>query len=192
MEYTLTTPPPRETLKKLKAGDTVLLSGEIYTARDAAHAKITEILEKGGELPFPIKDAVIYYAGPTPAPEGCATGSIGPTTAGRMDAYTPRLLDLGLAAMIGKGTRSAEVMAAIKRNGAVYFGFIGGAGALAAACVTKSTVAAFPTLASEAVHRLTVKNFPLTVIADSHGGCLYTSGPAEYLAHNAKTLANGT
>lgn len=182
MEYTLTTPIPRTLLQKLRAGDSATLSGTIYTARDAAHARIAELLQTGKPLPFPLAEAIIYYAGPTPTPPGAIIGAVGPTTAGRMDQYTPALLRLGLAAMIGKGTRTPEVLAAMRQTGAVYFGLLGGAGALAAACITSCKTIAFEDLGSEAVRELTVANLPLTVLADSIGGDLYQSGPQAYLA----------
>lgn len=181
MDIRLKTPLDREVLKSLRAGDRVLLSGEVLTARDAAHKRACEMLAEGKALPFPLEGSCIYYAGPTPAPPGHLIGSVGPTTSGRMDKYTPRFLEQGLAAMIGKGSRSPEVMAAIKEHGAVYFGFIGGAGALAAACIRACDTLAFEDLGSEAVRRLVVEDFPLTVIADVYGGDLYQSGKDKYL-----------
>ncbi len=178
----LHTPLDKEALAALRAGDRVLLSGEIYTARDAAHARLFEMLQAGEELPLELAGTCIYYAGPTPAPPGQVIGAVGPTTAGRMDKYTPLLLQKGLAAMIGKGRRSPQVMEAIRENGAVYFGFIGGAGALAAACVESEEIVAFEDLGSEAIRRLEVRDLPLTVLADAAGGDLYESGPAEYRA----------
>ena len=159
--------------KTLKAGDSVVLSGTVYTARDAAHKRITEIMANGGELPFPLDGAVIYYAGPTPAPEGLAIGSCGPTTSSRMDGFAPLLLDSGLIAMIGKGQRSDEVCAAIERNEAVYFCAIGGAGALASKCIKSSEVIAFDDLGCESVKKLEIENFPLIVAIDCKGGNLY-------------------
>ncbi len=182
MEYRMTTPLGREQLAKLRAGDRVLLTGDIYTARDAAHARFAQLLEEGKPLPLPLEGAAVYYAGPTPAPPGAVIGSIGPTTAGRMDSYTPALLRRGLAAMIGKGGRSDEVIETMKETGAVYFGFPGGAGALAAACVRQCEPIAFEDLGSEAVRRLRVEDFPLTVLIDSLGGSLYEQGPQRYLA----------
>lgn len=162
-----------ERAKTLRAGDSVVLSGTVYTARDAAHKRITEIMSSGGELPFALKGAVIYYAGPTPAPEGLAIGSCGPTTSSRMDGFAPLLLDNGLIAMIGKGQRSDEVCAAIERNGAVYFCAIGGAGALASKCIKSSEVIAFDDLGCESVKKLEIENFPLIVAIDCCGGNLY-------------------
>lgn len=182
MQHILQTPLSREALAPLRAGDTVLLSGVVYTARDAAHARMAELLDQGRELPFDLQGAAIYYVGPTPERPGCAIGAAGPTTAGRMDAYTPRLLDLGLACMIGKGRRSQAVKEAVVRNGAVYLAAIGGAGALMAGSVQQCEVIAWPDLGCEAVRRLVVKEMPLTVLLDAHGGDLYQSGPAAYLA----------
>lgn len=182
MQHILHTPLSREALAPLRAGDMVLLSGVVYTARDAAHARMAELLDQGRELPFDLQGAAIYYVGPTPERPGCAIGAAGPTTAGRMDAYTPRLLDLGLACMIGKGKRSQAVKEAVMRNGAVYLAAIGGAGALMAGSVQQCEVIAWPDLGCEAVRRLVVKEMPLTVLLDAHGGDLYQSGPAAYLA----------
>ena len=153
----------------LRAGQRVLLSGTVYTSRDAAHKRITELLDRGETPPYDLNGAAIYYAGPTPAPEGLPIGSCGPTTSGRMDPYTPRFLDLGLKCMIGKGKRSAEVVEAMKRNGAVYLCAIGGAGALAARCIEQAEVIAFEDLGCESVKRLTLKDFPLIVAIDSTG-----------------------
>jgi len=157
----------------LHAGDEVLLSGIVYTARDAAHKRLSTLLDEGKKLPIKLNEAVIYYAGPTPAPEGKSIGSIGPTTSGRMDLWTPRLLDLGLVAMIGKGQRSSEVNEAIVRNKAPYFIAIGGAGALYAKYVKDSEVIAFEDLGCEAIRRLTIENFPVYVAADCHGKTLF-------------------
>lgn len=159
-----------EKARTLRAGQRVLLSGVAYTSRDAAHKRICEMLDKGEKPPYPIKGAAIYYAGPTPAPEGLPIGSCGPTTSGRMDPYTPRLLDLGLACMIGKGKRSEEVCRAIERNSAVYLCAIGGAGALAARCIESAEVIAFEDLGCESVKRLVLKDFPLLVAIDCAGG----------------------
>ena len=182
MQVRLTTPLTRQKLAPLHAGDTVLLTGTVYTARDAAHARMNEALDRGEPLPFDIKGAAIYYVGPTPERPGCAIGAAGPTTSGRMDKFTPRLLDLGLACMFGKGKRDAAVKAAVVRNGAVYLAALGGAGALMAKSVQTLEVIAWPDLGCEAVRRLTVQDMPLTVVLDAHGGDLYEAGPAAYLA----------
>ena len=182
MEYKLTTPLTKEALAPLKAGDTVLLSGVVYTARDAAHKRMMELLDAGAPLPFPVEGAAVYYVGPTPERPGQVIGAAGPTTSGRMDAYAPRLLDLGLAAMIGKGGRSQAVQDSVVKNGAVYLAALGGAGALMAGSVERLDIIAWEDLGCEAVRRLEVQDMPLTVILDSHGGNLYTSGPAAYLA----------
>lgn len=163
----------RERAQELEAGDRVLLSGTVYTARDAAHKRIFELLDAGEEPPFPLEGAVIYYAGPTPAQQDMAVGSCGPTTSGRMDPFAPRLLDLGLRAMIGKGDRADSVVEAMTRNGGVYFAAVGGAGALIARCIQSSQVIAFDDLGCESVKRMEVKDLPLTVAIDSHGGNLY-------------------
>jgi fumarate hydratase subunit beta len=162
-----------EAARKLRAGDKVLLSGTIYTARDAAHKLIFALLDKGEPLPFAIKDACIYYAGPTPAPDGLPIGACGPTTSSRMDVFTPRLLDLGMKCMIGKGGRSKEVMEAIRRNQAIYLCAIGGAGALAAKCVRSAEVIAFPELGCESVKKLQIEEFPLVTAIDCYGGSLF-------------------
>lgn len=167
-------------VKNLKMGDRVLLSGTIYTARDAAHKRIFQLLDEGEELPFPMKGSVIYYAGPTPGQQGMAVGACGPTTAGRMDAFAPRLLDLGLTAMIGKGERSQPVVDAIVRNGACYFAAVGGAGALIARCIQSAQVIAFEDLGCESVKRMQVKDFPVTVAIDSQGNNLFREGRAAY------------
>lgn len=182
MQHRLTTPLTSEQTKQLKSGDTVLLSGVIYTARDAAHKRLCEALERGESLPLDLQNAVIYYAGPTPARPGEVIGSCGPTTSGRMDAYAPTLMREGVIGMIGKGARSAEVVKAIQACGAVYFAAIGGAGAVMASCVKEAEVVCYDDLGSEAVRRLVVENMPLTVIIDSEGRNLYTDGPAQYLA----------
>lgn len=169
----ISTPLTKDIVKTLRAGDTVYISGVIYTARDAAHKKMIETLEKGGNLPFDIKDAVIYYAGPCPAKPGEIIGSCGPTTSGRMDAYAPQLIELGLTGMIGKGERTDEVYSAMQKCGCVYFGAVGGAGALLAKCVVSVEEIAYPELMSESVKKLTVKDFPVTVIADTCGNNLY-------------------
>ena len=186
MEYKLTTPVTKEDLAPLKAGDTVLLSGVVYTARDAAHKRLMERLDAGEELPFELKGSAIYYVGPTPERPGEVSGSAGPTTSGRMDAYSPRLLDLGQSIMIGKGARNKAVQEAVVRNGGVYLAALGGAGALMAVSVEELEVICWEDLGCEAVRRLQVKDFPLTVILDPHGGNLYESGPAAYLAQQGE------
>lgn len=163
----------KERAAQLRAGDRVLLSGTVYTARDAAHKRIFELLDAGQDLPFPLEGAVIYYAGPTPAQQGMAVGSCGPTTSGRMDPFAPRLLDLGLRAMVGKGDRSDAVIDALVRNGGIYFAAVGGAGALIARCIQSSQVIAFDDLGCESVKRMEVKDLPLTVAIDSLGNDLY-------------------
>ena len=172
-EYHLNAPLSDEDAKKLRAGDVVFLSGTIYTARDAAHKRLMDLLDSGKELPFDLKGSVIYYVGPSPAPEGKPIGSAGPTTSYRMDSYAPRLHSLGSKASIGKGKRSDEVKQALKDNGAVYFGATGGAGALLSMRITAAKVVAFDELGPEAIRELTVKDFPLLVINDSVGGDLY-------------------
>ena len=162
-----------EDIAGLHAGDGALLTGTICPARDCAHRRLFELLDAGKDLPIDLKNTYIYYAGPCPAPEGKACGSCGPTTSARMDAYAPRLLDLGLRGMIGKGERSDAVCEAIVRDGAVYFAAIGGAGALYGNAVQKSELVAFPDLLSEAVYRFTVKDFPCTVAIDCRGGNIY-------------------
>ena len=173
MEYHLQAPFKEEDLKKLRAGDLVYVSGTIYVARDAAHKRMQEALDAGKELPFAIKGETIYYMGPSPAREGRPIGSAGPTTASRMDKYTPALLDLGLKAMIGKGKRSQEVKDAMLRNGAVYFAAVGGAGALLSKAICSSEVLAYEDLGAEALRRLTVKDFPTIVVIDTEGKDLY-------------------
>ena len=182
MERHITLPLTKELAQSLHAGDTVYLTGTIYTSRDAGHKRMCEALARGEQLPFDPTDATIYYVGPTPERPGCAIGAAGPTTSGRMDAYTPRLLDLGLACMIGKGKRTDAVKQSVVKNGAVYLAAIGGAGALMAKSVKTLEVIAWPDLGCEAVRRLTVEQMPLTVILDAHGGDLYLSGPEAYRA----------
>lgn len=181
MEYRINVPVSDTELKKLYAGDSVLLSGTVYTARDAAHKRICEALDKGDAPPFELPGSAIYYVGPTPEHDGCCIGSAGPTTSGRMDAYSPRLLDAGLKIMIGKGNRSGTVVDAMKRNGAVYLAAIGGAGALMAASIESAELVCWPDLGCEAVRRLTVKDMPLIVAIDSQGNDLYKLGRQEYL-----------
>lgn len=180
MDRTITAPIDKETLKSLHAGDYVYISGTIYTARDAAHKRMTETLDAGGELPLTLKDNVIYYMGPSPAREGRPIGSAGPTTASRMDKYTPRLLDLGMGAMIGKGKRSQAVIDAIVRNGAVYFAAVGGAGAILSKCIKEPEVIAYEDLGTEAIRKLTVENLPVIVVIDSEGKNLYETAVKEY------------
>ncbi len=173
MERHIKAPITPEEAKELKAGDYIYITGTIYTARDAAHKRMQEALDKGEELPFPIKGNMIYYMGPSPAREGRPIGSAGPTTASRMDRYTPALLDLGLGAMIGKGKRSQAVIDAMVRNGSVYFAAVGGAGALLSKCILSSQVIAYEDLGTEAIRRLEVKDFPVVTVIDSQGNNLY-------------------
>ena len=173
MEKKITAPIDDKTARELKSGDYVYITGTIYTARDAAHKRMDETLNKGEALPVDLKGNVIYYMGPSPAREGKPIGSAGPTTASRMDKYTPRLLDLGLGAMIGKGKRSPEVHDAIIRNGSVYFAAIGGAGALLSKCIKESEVVAYDDLGTEAIRKLRVEEFPVFVVIDSTGDDLY-------------------
>ncbi len=181
MAISVTTPLTKEQAKSLKAGDSCLLTGVIYTARDAAHKRLCELVAQGKELPLEIKDAVIYFVGPTPARPGEAIGSAGPTTSYRMDAYSPTLIAMGQTGMIGKGKRGPEVVAAMKEHGAVYFGAIGGCGALLSQCIKKAEVIAYEDLGAEAIRRLEVVDFPVTVIIDSEGNNLYETGRQEYL-----------
>ena len=169
-----------EEIKDLKAGDYVYLTGTVYTARDAAHKRMQEALDRGEQLPFDVTGNVIYYMGPSPAREGRPIGSAGPTTASRMDKYAPRLLDLGLKGMIGKGKRTEEVKAAIIRNQAVYFAAVGGAGALLSKRILSSEVIAYDDLGAEAIRKLQVENFPVIVVIDSQGNNLYETAVREY------------
>lgn len=180
MDIRLQAPFDRETAKSLHAGDYVLISGTIYTARDAAHKRMAEALAEGKELPFDIRGNIIYYMGPSPAREGRPIGSAGPTTATRMDKYTPELLDLGLCGMIGKGKRSAAVVDGIVRNGAVYFASVGGAGALLSKCITDSVIIAYEDLGTEAIRKLTVKDFPAIVVIDAEGNNIYETAWKKY------------
>lgn len=180
MHHNVMAPFGRDVVKTFRSGDTVSLSGIIYTARDAAHKKLIELLNQGKELPFDIKDQTIYYVGPCPAKEGEIIGSAGPTTSYRMDAYAPVLIRLGQTGMIGKGLRGDNVISSMKEYGAVYFGAIGGAGALMAECIKSQEIIAFPELGAEAVRRLQIEDFPLTVIIDSYGNNLYETGRAEF------------
>lgn len=181
MEYRINAPASAEALRSLKAGESVLLSGTVYTARDAAHKRIVELINDGKAPPFDLNNAAVYYVGPTPEHDGMCIGSAGPTTSGRMDAYAPLLLDNGLKIMIGKGDRNQDVIDAMVRNGAVYLAAIGGAGALMAASVCSSELVCWEDLGCEAVRRLTVRDMPLTVAIDSAGNDIYKLGRAEYL-----------
>ena len=180
MERTIQAPFTKETAESLKAGDYVYIDGIIYTARDAAHKRMIETLDEGKELPVEIKYTVIYYMGPSPAREGRVIGSAGPTTSSRMDKYTPRLLDLGMGAMIGKGKRSKEVTEAIVRNKAVYFAAVGGAGAILSKCIKESRVISYDDLGTEAIRELRVEHFPVIVVIDSKGNNLYETAVKEY------------
>ena len=181
MAIRVTAPMSREQARALKSGDSVLLSGVIYTARDAAHKRLCELVEQGKELPLDVKDSIIYFVGPTPARPGEAIGSAGPTTAYRMDAYSPTMIEQGQTGMIGKGKRNEEVIAAMKKHGAVYFGAIGGCGALLSKCIKKAEVIAYDDLGAEAIRRLEVEDFPVIVIIDSEGNNLYETGRKAYL-----------
>lgn len=181
MEIRLETPLTYDKIKNLKAGDSVLLSGVIYSARDAAHKRLCELVKEGKNLPFDIKESIIYYVGPSPAKPGEVIGSAGPTTSYRMDSYTPMLLDLGLRGMIGKGRRDDEVIESIVKNGAIYFGAIGGAAALIASSIVSSEIIAYEDLGAEAIRKMEVKEMPLTVIVDKEGNNLYKLGRERYL-----------
>lgn len=182
MEHYVNLPLTEEKAKQLRAGDTVYLTGEVYTSRDAGHKRMVELLSMGEALPFDPRDATIYYVGPSPARPGQIIGSAGPTTSGRMDAYAPTLLAQGARGMIGKGARSPEVIEAMKKHCGVYFGAIGGAGALLAKCIKKCELIAWEDLQSEALRRLWVENMPLVVVIDCEGNDLYEQGRAAYLA----------
>lgn len=182
MSIRINAPFSRDEAKKLRAGDSCLISGVIYTARDAAHKRLCDLVAKGEELPIELKDSIIYFVGPTPAKPGQAIGSAGPTTSYRMDAYSPTLISLGQTGMIGKGKRGPEVIAAMKEHGAVYFGAIGGCGALLSKCIKKAEVVAYEDLGAEAIRRLEVEDFPVVVIIDSEGNNLYETGKRDYLA----------
>lgn len=181
MEVKLSTPLTYEKIKDLRAGDSILLSGTIYTARDAAHKRLIDLLDKNLELPININNETIYYVGPTPAKEGQVIGSAGPTTSYRMDSYSPRLLDLGLKAMIGKGERNEEVVNSIIKNKAIYLGAIGGAAALISKSITKSEIIAYEDLGAEAIRKMEIKDMPLIVIIDTEGNNLYKQGQEEYI-----------
>lgn len=180
MERHIKAPLDREEIKTLKAGDYVYITGTIYTARDAAHKRMKDALDRGEKLPFDVKDNIIYYMGPSPAREGRPIGSAGPTTASRMDRYAPELLDLGLAGMIGKGKRTQEVRDAVVRNQAVYFAAVGGAGALLSQRIKEAEVIAYEDLGAEAIRKLRVENFPVIVVEDCEGNYLYETAILEY------------
>ncbi len=181
MAVSLNTPLMKADALMLRAGDRVLLSGTVYSARDAAHKRICELLDASQPLPFPVEGSVIYYMGPSPARPGSPIGAAGPTTSYRMDAYAPRLIELGNRGMIGKGKRSAEVIEAMKRCGAVYFGAVGGAGALLSKCIKSCEIVAWPELGAEALCRLEIVDFPAVVVIDALGNDLYVLGPQKYL-----------
>lgn len=180
MEQKITTPITSEVSSKLQSGDYCYITGEIYVARDAAHKRMNEALERGEELPIPIENCTIYYMGPSPAREGRPIGSAGPTTASRMDKYAPRLLDLGMKAMIGKGKRTPEVIDAIVRNNGVYFAAVGGAGALLSKCIKSSEIICYEDLGAEAIRKLYVEDFPVIVVVDSKGNNLYETAIKEF------------
>ena len=185
MAKIIKTPFTREMARQLKAGDSCLISGVIYTARDAAHKRLCELVENGKPLPIDIENNIVYFVGPTPAKQDEVIGSAGPTTSYRMDAYSPTLIKLGQTGMIGKGKRGEKVIEAMKTYGAVYFGAIGGAGALLGKCIKKAEVVAYEDLGAEAIRKLEVENFPVTVIVDSFGNNLYETGRANYLAEKS-------
>jgi fumarate hydratase subunit beta len=180
MEKKLTTPLTKDKVKKLKSGDKVLLTGTIYTSRDAGHKRMVKQIQEGKELPFNIQDSIIYYAGPAPAKPGQVIGSAGPTTSYRMDPYAPKLLDIGLKGMIGKGNRNEEVIKSMEKNDCVYFAAVGGAAALIADKIIKSEIIAYEDLGAEALRKLEVKDFPMIVVIDSYGNNLYESEKAKY------------
>lgn len=180
MNQYINVPMTKDQAASLNAGDYIYLSGTIYTARDAAHKRMDEAVGRGEVLPFDIRDNIIYYLGPSPAREGRPIGSAGPTTSSRMDKYTPRLLDMGMRAMIGKGKRSQDVIDSIIRNEAVYFAAVGGAGAILSKCILSSEIVAYEDLGTEAIRKLTVKNFPVIVVIDAQGHNLYETAVREY------------
>lgn len=180
MDRHILAPISKETIAELQAGDYVYITGTIYTARDAAHKRMQETLDRGEKLPIQLKNNLIYYMGPSPAREGRPIGSAGPTTSSRMDKYAPQLMDLGLAGMIGKGKRSQAVLDAIVRNGAVYFAAVGGAGALLSKSILKSEVVAYDDLGTEAIRKLEVKDFPVIVVVDKDGNNLYETAVKEF------------
>jgi fumarate hydratase subunit beta len=179
-EYSMTTPLKPEDVDKLRAGDTVNLNGFIYTARDAAHKKLVELLKEGKPLPLPLEGEIIYYVGPSPTPPGKPIGSAGPTTSFRMDPYAPILIEKGLRGMFGKGERAAGVVEAMQKFGAVYFAATGGAAALLSKRIVKAEIIAYPELGAEAISKLTVENFPVIVAQDRHGGNIYQEGQKRY------------
>lgn len=179
-QHRLSAPLSDTDLAELRIGDIVLLNGVIYTGRDAAHKKLVELIDKGEDLPVDLQGQIIYYVGPSPAKPGKVIGSAGPTTSGRMDAYTPALIKLGLRGMIGKGSRNSAVLEAITSNKAVYFAATGGAAALISKCIKKAEVVAYPELGPEAIYRLEVEDFPVTVVNDIYGGDLYQEGIKQY------------
>ena len=181
MKKIIHTPLTREQVRELKSGENCYITGTIYTARDAAHKRLCELVAQGKELPLEIRDSIIYFVGPTPAKPGQAIGSAGPTTSYRMDAYSPTLIALGQTGMIGKGKRSKEVVDAMKEHGAVYFGAIGGCGALLSKCIKKAEIVAYEDLGAEAIRKLEVEEFPVVVIIDSEGNNLYETGREAYL-----------
>ena len=183
MVHYVNLPLTEEKARQLRCGDTVYLTGEVYTSRDAGHKRMCEALARGEKLPFDPQDATIYYVGPTPAKPGAVIGSAGPTTAGRMDAYAPTMMSVGARGMIGKGARLPEVIDAMKKYSGVYFGAIGGAGALLAKCIKSAELIAYEDLGAEALRKLYVEDMPLVVIIDSEGNNLYEQGRAEYLAN---------
>lgn len=184
MDKKITAPISKEEAKSLRAGDYVYITGTIYTARDAAHKRMYESLEKGESLPIDMENNIIYYMGPSPAREGRPIGSAGPTTASRMDKYAPKLLDLGLKGMIGKGKRSKDVIDAVVRNGCVYFAAVGGAGAILSKCIKTSEIVAYDDLGTEAIRKLYVEDFPSIVVIDSEGNNLYETAIKEYRNEN--------
>lgn len=181
MKKVIHTPLTRETVRELKSGDSCLITGTIYTARDAAHKRLCELAAQGKPLPLDIENSIIYFVGPTPAKPGQAIGSAGPTTSYRMDAYSPTLISMGLTGMIGKGKRNSEVIDAMKEHGAVYFGAIGGCGALLSKCIKSAEIIAYEDLGAEAIRRLEVEDFPVVVVIDSQGNNLYEAGRKAYL-----------
>jgi len=181
MKREIRTPLTREMARELRSGDSCLITGTIYTARDAAHKRLCELVEQGKPLPLDVENSIIYFVGPTPAKPGQAIGSAGPTTSYRMDAYSPTLISIGQTGMIGKGKRNGEVIAAMKEHGAVYFGAIGGCGALLSKCIKKAEIVAYEDLGAEAIRKLEVEDFPVVVIIDSEGNNLYETGRQEYL-----------